>query len=59
MISSSTVRMQTNDSHVRIHCSPDVKLYDYLKEEMGNRMVDRLYDLKIEIKNAAEIGRIY
>lgn len=39
--------------------SPDVKLYDYIKEEVGARMVDRIYDLTKEIKTAAEIGTIH
>lgn len=46
--------------HLRspLFSSPDVKLYDYIKEEVGARMVDRIYDLTKEIKNAAEIGMI-
>lgn len=36
--------------------SPDVKLYDYIKEEVGARMVDRIYDFTKEIKHAAELG---
>lgn len=40
------------------HFSPDVKLYDYIKEEAGARMVDRIYDLTKEIGTAAEIGTI-
>lgn len=36
--------------------SPDAKLYDYIKEEVGARMVDRIYDMTKEITNAAELG---
>lgn len=38
------------------HFSPDVKLYDYIREEIGARMVDRIFDLTKEIKTAAELG---
>lgn len=39
-----------------IHCSPDVALYDYLKEEVGFRLADRVFDIKREFKTAADIG---
>lgn len=39
-------------------CSPDAALYDYLKEEAGWCLSDRLFDLKKEIKVAADIGRV-
>lgn len=37
-------------------CSPDVALYDYLKEEVGFRLADRVFDIKREFKSAADIG---
>ncbi|XP_067626346.1 arginine-hydroxylase NDUFAF5, mitochondrial isoform X4 [Eurosta solidaginis] len=36
--------------------NPDVKLYDYLKEEVGFRLADRILDIKREFGNAADIG---
>lgn len=48
--------MKSSTSHC--YFSPDVKLYDYIKEEVGARMVDRIYDLTKEIKTAAELGTI-
>lgn len=36
--------------------STDVALYDYLKEEVGFRLADRVFDIKREFKNAADIG---
>lgn len=32
-------------------------LYDYLKEEVGYRLADRVFDLNKEIKTAADIGK--
>lgn len=31
-------------------------MYDYLKEEVGFRLADRVFDIKREIKQAADIG---
>lgn len=31
-------------------------LYDYLKEEVGFRLADRVFDIKREFKTAADIG---
>lgn len=36
--------------------SPDVELYDYIKDEVGFRLSDRIFDIKREFKNAADIG---
>lgn len=36
--------------------SADAKLYDYVRAEIGDRMVDRMYDLTKECKTIAEIG---
>lgn len=36
---------------------PDVALYDYIKDEVGFRLSDRIFDIKREIKNAADIGK--
>lgn len=34
----------------------DAKLFDYIKAEVGERMVDRMFDLTKECKITAEIG---
>ncbi|KAL9916452.1 arginine-hydroxylase NDUFAF5, mitochondrial [Glossina fuscipes] len=34
----------------------DVELYDYLKEEIGFRLSDRIFDIKREFENAADLG---
>uniref|UniRef100_A0A1A9ZWC7 Arginine-hydroxylase NDUFAF5, mitochondrial n=1 Tax=Glossina pallidipes TaxID=7398 RepID=A0A1A9ZWC7_GLOPL len=34
----------------------DVELYDYLKEEVGFRLADRIFDIKREFENAADLG---
>lgn len=39
-----------------LHCSADANLYDYVRAEIGDRMVDRMYDLTKECKTIAEIG---
>lgn len=36
--------------------SPDVALYDYLKDEVGFRLSDRIFDIKKEFKNALDLG---
>lgn len=36
--------------------SSDVQLYDYIRAEVGERIVDRIFDLTKQIKTAAEIG---
>lgn len=36
--------------------SEDAELYDYIRAEVGERMVDRLFDLTKECKIVAEIG---
>ena len=38
------------------HCSPDVGLFDYIKEEVGYRLSDRIFDIKRDFKKAADIG---
>ncbi|EDW85889.1 uncharacterized protein Dwil_GK23302 [Drosophila willistoni] len=40
----------------RAALSADVALYDYLKEEIGFRLADRIFDIKREFKAAADIG---
>ncbi|XP_030369086.1 arginine-hydroxylase NDUFAF5, mitochondrial [Scaptodrosophila lebanonensis] len=40
----------------RAALSPDVELYDYLKDEVGFRLADRVFDIKREFKTAANIG---
>lgn len=37
----------------------DVALYDYIKDEVGFRLSDRIFDIKREFKNAADIGLKY
>ncbi|CAG5103327.1 Similar to ndufaf5: Arginine-hydroxylase NDUFAF5 [Cotesia congregata] len=36
--------------------APDVKLYDYLKDEIGYRLADRIFDIKREFTNVLELG---
>lgn len=36
----------------------DVNLYDYLKDEIGYRLADRVFDIKRKFKLAADIGNI-
>ncbi|KAL5288632.1 NDUFAF5 family protein [Megaselia abdita] len=40
----------------RAAINPDVEVFDYIKEEVGFRLADRVLDLKKDIKNAANIG---
>ncbi|ALC41936.1 CG8067 [Drosophila busckii] len=40
----------------RAALSADVALFDYLKEEVGYRLADRVFDIKREFKSAADIG---
>ncbi|XP_011310474.1 NADH dehydrogenase [ubiquinone] 1 alpha subcomplex assembly factor 5 [Fopius arisanus] len=35
---------------------PEVKLYDYLKEEVGFRLADRVFDIKREFQCALDLG---
>lgn len=46
-------RLQKERSALR----PDVALYDYIKDEVGFRLSDRIFDIKREFKTAADIGR--
>ncbi|XP_070494117.1 arginine-hydroxylase NDUFAF5, mitochondrial [Chironomus tepperi] len=34
----------------------DVEIYDYIKEEIGFRLSDRLFDIKKELKNGVDFG---
>lgn len=36
--------------------SKDVELYDYLKEEIGYRVADRVFDIKREFEAGADLG---
>lgn len=36
----------------------DVNLYDYLKDEIGYRLADRIFDIKRKFKLAADIGML-
>lgn len=40
----------------RAAISPDVKLYDYIKDEVGYRLADRIFDIKREFKTALDLG---
>lgn len=40
----------------RAALSPDVKLYDYLKEEVGYRLADRIFDIKRKFVRAVDLG---
>lgn len=41
----------------RAASATDVNLYDYLKDELGYRLADRVYDIKRKFKLAADIGK--
>lgn len=41
----------------RAAIAEDVNLYDYLKDEIGFRLADRVFDIKRKFKSAADIGR--
>ncbi|KAK5650269.1 hypothetical protein RI129_001298 [Pyrocoelia pectoralis] len=38
----------------RAGCAPDVDVYDYLKNEIGYRLADRIFDIKRKFKLAAD-----
>uniref|UniRef100_A0A1B6C9K2 Arginine-hydroxylase NDUFAF5, mitochondrial n=1 Tax=Clastoptera arizonana TaxID=38151 RepID=A0A1B6C9K2_9HEMI len=40
----------------RASLSPDIELYDYLKEEVGYRLADRVFDIKRTFKCAVDLG---
>lgn len=40
----------------RAAIADDVNLYDYLKDEIGYRLADRVFDIKRKFKTAADIG---
>lgn len=69
-ISSSNNRIKNEDSGVNIFdrntkhlqreraaLATDVNLYDYLKDEIGYRLADRIFDIKRKFKLAADIGK--
>ncbi|XP_032678338.1 arginine-hydroxylase NDUFAF5, mitochondrial isoform X2 [Odontomachus brunneus] len=35
---------------------PDVKIYDYIKDEVGNRLSDRIFDIKRKFSRALDLG---
>lgn len=41
----------------RAALASDVNLYDYLKDEIGYRLADRIFDIKRKFKLAADIGK--
>lgn len=36
--------------------SPNIEVYDYVRAEIGERMVDRMFDFNRELKIVAELG---
>ena len=40
----------------RAASAEDVKLYDYIKDEVGYRLADRIFDIKREFKTALDLG---
>lgn len=42
----------------RAATAKDVDLYDYLKDEIGYRLADRVFDIKRKFKLAADIGEV-
>ncbi|CAK9831813.1 Arginine-hydroxylase NDUFAF5, mitochondrial [Anthophora retusa] len=36
--------------------APDVKVYDYIKDEVGYRLADRIFDIKKNFKRALDLG---
>lgn len=40
----------------RAASAPDVAVYDYLKEEIGYRLADRIFDIKRKFKLAVDLG---
>lgn len=43
----------------RAAVATDVNLYDYLKDEIGYRLADRVFDIKRKFKLAADIGNFF
>lgn len=41
----------------RAAIAKDVSVYDYVKDEVGYRLADRIYDIKRRFKLAADIGK--
>lgn len=41
----------------RAAIADDVNVYDYLKDEIGFRLADRVFDIKRKFKLAADIGK--
>jgi len=40
----------------RAAAAPDVAVYDYLKEEVGYRLADRIFDIKRKFKKVVDLG---
>ncbi|KAF2884906.1 hypothetical protein ILUMI_21277 [Ignelater luminosus] len=70
-ISTSTYTSQIRNDDIPVHIfdrntkhlqreraasATDVNLYDYLKDEIGYRLADRVFDIKRKFKLAADIG---
>lgn len=49
-------RKTKNLQRERAALASDVNLYDYLKDEIGYRLADRIFDIKRKFKLAADIG---
>lgn len=50
-------RYTKNLQRERAAVASDVNLYDYLKDEIGYRLADRIFDIKRKFKLAADIGK--
>jgi hypothetical protein len=69
--SINTINYLKNDDHImqvfdrntkslqreRAASAQDANLYDYLKDEIGYRLADRVFDIKRKFKLAADIGK--
>lgn len=51
-------RNTKNLQRERAAVATDVNVYDYLKDEIGYRLADRVFDIKRKFKLAADIGRL-
>lgn len=73
LLSTSTLLNQIRNDDISLHIfdrntkslqreraalANDVNLYDYLKDEIGYRLADRVFDIKRKFKLAANLGKI-
>lgn len=50
-------RNSKNLQRERAASATDANVYDYLKDEIGYRLADRVFDIKRKFKLAADIGK--